>query len=892
MARDGKAPIRGPLDGSERRVRVADASPQRLERVVRAASPSGAIVLLLGDPGSGKAHLAEQAARALAEELGSQLDVVALPLPPHPSSGVASVFAPDFPGALGLTPRSDGAEPSEEPAAIAQRLLEQLVAGAPGREAILVASDVDEYAPRDIFLLEYLARDPRLRIIATAHQLTAVLERVTRGPRARKISVGPLDVEESARYLCLLLGVERIETETLRRWHAVSRGNAYALTTLALASDRSGVLRRTRGTAWVAEDDDEVPGEFADLLAGTCSAEERDALELIALAEPVLETALLRSLDAGCVSTLFERGLVLSRPRPGGGISLVSGHPLLAASLRAGLSPVRRIQLNDWIFRVLDEDRGELDPVHMPERLVRLVVFGLEGGHTLPFPWLWAAFELTGRSGDPRVVLRLALAVATHADADPTQAGAAALNACRLARIVGDDAILHASLRVVRTMLADAERRDAMSDVLRIGLQTTLIRQGVWDDAAVDQILEELDQLECALPEGDETTREQVSSSRVLVLAYTGRIREAALSCPDPVPSSDLKTEWIRSPARAVASLILEQQGALARAIGSAQNARMLSQLGSRVRADFVDIQGFCWLIGYWVGGSAEAARQVLAELETSSSAQTQAIAHYSGLVEAGSVLLDVQEGRWREAAQSAERLLVRLARHDGYGISPLVQAALALALAVLGERDAAVKALRAAETQRRGIGMVLGGHRLVLALRARQWLRSGDVLGTAERLVRWARQEDLALIELQALHAVVFESRSATPESLERARDLARTIDPPLGEAFVEHMERIAAAPAGGSPDEDESEVRMLAQLGTWLPLPPAPNLTAREREIALLATLGYSSRFIAERLHISARTVETHLAHIFAKLGVENREELWRWAARARTASLLGDT
>ncbi len=51
---------------------------------------------------------------------------------------------------------------------------------------------------------------------------------------------------------------------------------------------------------------------------------------------------------------------------------------------------------------------------------------------------------------------------------------------------------------------------------------------------------------------------------------------------------------------------------------------------------------------------------------------------------------------------------------------------------------------------------------------------------------------------------------------------------------------------------------------------------LTAREREIAALAAAGQSNRQIAERLVISERTVETHVASIFQKLGVANRREL----------------
>jgi DNA-binding CsgD family transcriptional regulator len=51
---------------------------------------------------------------------------------------------------------------------------------------------------------------------------------------------------------------------------------------------------------------------------------------------------------------------------------------------------------------------------------------------------------------------------------------------------------------------------------------------------------------------------------------------------------------------------------------------------------------------------------------------------------------------------------------------------------------------------------------------------------------------------------------------------------------------------------------------------------LTARERDIALLAAHHMSSRDIGEKLHVSARTVENHLHHIYTKLGVTNRREL----------------
>ncbi|GAA1397378.1 hypothetical protein GCM10009613_49960 [Pseudonocardia kongjuensis] len=53
-------------------------------------------------------------------------------------------------------------------------------------------------------------------------------------------------------------------------------------------------------------------------------------------------------------------------------------------------------------------------------------------------------------------------------------------------------------------------------------------------------------------------------------------------------------------------------------------------------------------------------------------------------------------------------------------------------------------------------------------------------------------------------------------------------------------------------------------------------PRLTGREREIAELAADGASNAEVARRLVLSVRTVETHLAHAYAKLGIEGRAGL----------------
>jgi DNA-binding NarL/FixJ family response regulator len=48
---------------------------------------------------------------------------------------------------------------------------------------------------------------------------------------------------------------------------------------------------------------------------------------------------------------------------------------------------------------------------------------------------------------------------------------------------------------------------------------------------------------------------------------------------------------------------------------------------------------------------------------------------------------------------------------------------------------------------------------------------------------------------------------------------------------------------------------------------------LSAREREVLVLVARGGSNRSIAEALFVSEATVKTHLAHIYDKLGVQDR-------------------
>ena len=86
-------------------------------------------------------------------------------------------------------------------------------------------------------------------------------------------------------------------------------------------------------------------------------------------------------------------------------------------------------------------------------------------------------------------------------------------------------------------------------------------------------------------------------------------------------------------------------------------------------------------------------------------------------------------------------------------------------------------------------------------------------------------------------------------------------------------------------SPKELTSAINTVAKGGLYLDPEDASvmgeqdfipeQLSVREREVLLLAAKGLSSKEVAKKLFISERTVQTHLASIYDKLGSRNKTE-----------------
>jgi two-component system, NarL family, response regulator NreC len=68
----------------------------------------------------------------------------------------------------------------------------------------------------------------------------------------------------------------------------------------------------------------------------------------------------------------------------------------------------------------------------------------------------------------------------------------------------------------------------------------------------------------------------------------------------------------------------------------------------------------------------------------------------------------------------------------------------------------------------------------------------------------------------------------------------------------------------------------------------PASQKLTSREREVLQLIAEGHSAREIAERLHLSVKTIETHRRQMMEKLEIRSIADLTKFAIREGLTSL----
>ncbi len=203
---------------------------------------------------------------------------------------------------------------------------------------------------------------------------------------------------------------------------------------------------------------------------------------------------------------------------------------------------------------------------------------------------------------------------------------------------------------------------------------------------------------------------------------------------------------------------------------------------------------------------------------------------------------------------------------------------------------------------------------------RTRAWLDAcrGDLASARQRIratIAPIRRDEVHVMEVTLLHDLV---RLGVPEeAVERLEALADFVDGPLVAHALAHARGLAHQDVGilstavdgfeaidalASASEAAAELAELHRGRAEARLAAAASqrsaelaeraggvrtfvlargagvepLTAREREVALLAANGRTSREIGAHLGLSPRTVDTHLTRVYRKLGIASRSEL----------------
>ena len=198
---------------------------------------------------------------------------------------------------------------------------------------------------------------------------------------------------------------------------------------------------------------------------------------------------------------------------------------------------------------------------------------------------------------------------------------------------------------------------------------------------------------------------------------------------------------------------------------------------------------------------------------------------------------------------------------------------------AVAGERSRACELALAAAGHAAALGQ--DG----IAVRAlHDGARLGDPAGVVGRLGALAAEVDGPFARIAAAHANALLRRDG--DALLEVAEAFGAADALLPAAEAADAAAIAYRESGHEASARAAAHRSAVLLdGCEGARPPTvfdaqivDQLTSREREVALIAATGLSSREIAERLVVSIRTVDNHLHRVYRKLGITRREELER--------------
>lgn len=658
------------------------------------------------------------------------------------------------------------------------------------------------------------------------------------------------------------------------------------LTTGAIA-DRDGAWQSAPGASRTC------PGPALSELVvqrlGRLDAREREAIELLSIGQPLALEVVDQLVDESVLTTLERAGLIVV-DRPADRPLVRLAHPLDGEVVAAAMPTL--------VGRALRRRLAAAAHVPSEQRELRIATWLLDAGDPVDADVLLQAAEQALATSAPDLAARLAQR-ALDAAADPRAALLLARALAARNRFAEAEALLApVEADVPAELILDYARARAVS-VLLWGLQRPAdalalierLEQGAPDAAARDRLLAlrlvvsgpvrgwaaVAERASAALADDaslDPTAAAQVERDLATALLGTGRVEEA-IERTEGRPQVPLRDE-------------LDDQALL---------------VWGLVRID---------------GGHAWAAlAHELTELERTAADAEDELAQATTAVLLGG--LATLRGLRDDGVRWTREAIARLERRDATATLPIALSLHARALCLAGDVAGARTAIERAGQALRGEPLadqrpfLVRGEAIVLA-------HEGDAPRGAQLLLDAAAT--LPTGPLCANHLLYDAFRlGARPDSLlDDVRASARAAPAPYTRATLAHVEaaladdpqRLLAAADGlrtmgaalwaseatgqaaaalrraGRQDSARRAAALAAKdraLCAVERIPAlavaeldAPELTTREREVAVLAARDYPNAEIADALVLSVRTVETHLYRAMNKLGVTRRSELSR--------------
>jgi DNA-binding CsgD family transcriptional regulator/tetratricopeptide (TPR) repeat protein len=848
-------------------------------------------VLLIGAAGVGKTRLGMDALR-MASERG--FVTRAIRATPGASEIPLAALAPLFPD-LDL--------PSEPSARLFRAVRAAIDDLGGGQRPVVMVDDAQELDVASAALLDQLvaAADVFVLLTARSNELRGgdTAETVVgmwKDERILRIDLAPLD-DAAMRELTVAALNGAVDGATVQALVGASAGNVLFLREVVQGGRASGALTNATGV-WRLTGPLAGTSRLRDLIGARLVGlldQEREALELIALAEPVALRLLASVVPLVDVEQLEARGLVELRPQDEVGLV----HPLYGEVLRSDLSPIRRQRLCRSLAEAA-EGRGELRSSEM----LRAAVWRLEGGDDIRPDLAVTAGRIAFQSGNYDLAVRLARS-AWDADTETDEANRAGEVGLLLGEAL-DYAGRPEEADEVLAVASSATTDQRLTASLALRRASNLFRGlGRADDA--EQVVEF-----AMRTITDPGSRRDLDALRANHLLLSGNVAEA-LEVSAPLLAQPGDTAFAQASLDVGTALALA--GRTTEAIQHTQQA-----LAARLNID--DVAQLSAVAVYAVAQSL-----ALCEAGRLAEAGTLAQAGYARSIELGvgsgqawfaSVLARVFVNQGRLGAASH---LFRETAHLFGEVSHPGQrwglGGLALAAGQMGDRSTADWAIEtlarmdaSSPTPMRLMDVDLARGRAWAAAAWGNLSRARALLWDAVDLAeRWGQLGSGAT----ALHDLVRigDRRHAT----KRLQAMAERVDGELMAARVSY----ARALDSGRPDDAADAVGRFEACGAMLfaaeaaaaesqlareqgmqrraaeararsarlleacenARTPALSdttvlLSNREREVALLAASGLTSRQIADRLFLSVRTVDNHLQRVYMKLGVTSRDGL----------------